>query len=77
MMGFGSWGPWGGGWWGGIGMVIWWALIILAIVALIRWIAGQSGGGRGKSAREILEERYARGEISKVEFEEKQKTIRS
>lgn len=72
MMGFTPWDSW---WWGGIGMVIWWALIILAIVALIRWIAGQSWSGRGKSAREILEERYARGEISKTEFEEKRKGI--
>jgi putative membrane protein len=72
MMGF---FPYGTGWWGGIGMVIWWALIILAIVALARWIAGQSGGSRGKSAREILEERYARGEISKAEFEEKRKAL--
>lgn len=71
MMGF---APWGSGWFGGIGMVIWWAFIILAIVALIRWMVGH-GRGRGKSAREILEERYARGEISKTEFEEKRRAL--
>lgn len=71
MMGF---IPWGAGWCGSIGMVIWWALIILAVVALVRWIVGQGRGG-GKSAREILEERYARGEISRAEFEEKRRAL--
>lgn len=61
---------------GGIGMILWWALIILAVVALIRWVTGTpKGGSRGKSAKEILEERYARGEISKAEFEEKRKDL--
>lgn len=64
-----TYGTWG--WFGWIGMILWWALIILVIVALVRWIAGVGDRTQrgGKSAREILDERYARGEISKKEFE--------
>ncbi|MBI2482656.1 SHOCT domain-containing protein [Candidatus Uhrbacteria bacterium] len=61
-----------GGWWIGIGMVLWWVLLVLVIVALVRWMVGDwDRRHRGKSARDILEERYVRGEISKAEFEEK------
>ncbi|MDO8622456.1 MAG: SHOCT domain-containing protein [bacterium] len=73
MMGFftdWTWAPW---MW--LPMILWWALVILAVIALVRWIAEQSGSARGKSAREILEERYARGEISREEFEEKRRDL--
>jgi putative membrane protein len=79
-----DWGPWGmhmmwGSW--GIGMMImmfiFWALIIVGIVFLIRWLIAAGGTGRrldanhrGDSALDILKKRYARGEISKQEFDE-------
>lgn len=69
------------GWgWMGLGMVhmlVFWALVIAAIVALVKVFSGSGAGARRKmmSAREILDERYARGEIDKREFEEKSADI--
>lgn len=68
----------GGGWM----MVIWWILIIVVIVYLFKWLAPASSGWLGtknksKSALEILDERYARGEIDKEEYERRKKDLLS
>lgn len=82
-------GNWGGyGWWGmGFGvmfMILFWALVILGIVALIRWLVRESQAGReqdgravprDKSPLEIVQERYARGEIDRAEFEQKRQDL--
>lgn len=63
-----------GGWW--IVGLIFWILIIIGIVLLIKYL-WEHGGARveHESALEVLRKRYARGEISKEEFEEKKKDL--
>jgi putative membrane protein len=83
---FGSWmtGGWGGGWFGMIFMILFWILIVAGAVALIRWIVRGTGGTSklntggwqpGPNALAILENRYARGEIDRDEFEAKKQDI--
>lgn len=75
---------WGWGWTWGMGMIhglLWWVLVILGIVVLMRFLARGSGaapaqhGSVPESALEILQKRYARGEIGKAEFEEKKRDL--
>jgi putative membrane protein len=62
---------------GGSGMWIFWILIIVALIWLVIFATRRESGSstRQKSAREILQERYARGEIERDEFEQKKKDL--
>lgn len=81
-MGPGMMGGYGMGWFGGIFMIIFWILVIIGLVFLIKWLVQSTKQGSVKfqdnsfnKALDILNERYARGEIDKQEFEEKKKDI--
>jgi len=65
------------GWGGGIGMILFWTIIIVLVVFLIKWFTSQSKRGLEKkdSPMDILKRRYARGEIDKKEFEEKKNDL--
>ena len=56
-------------------MFVWWALVIIGIVSLFRWLLGKDR--RGGNAIAILEERLARGEITREEFAEMRKLVSS
>ncbi len=71
---------WGGGWFMGLIMMLTYLVILVVVVVLVvRWLwpSGLSSRleGTAKSAINILEERFARGEIEKEEFEEKKRLI--
>ena len=59
---------------GGVGMILVWVVIIGAVVLLVRALAGSQVGG-GRSARQALDERFARGEIDREEYEEKRRLL--
>ncbi len=70
--------PWGWstgmGWWmlfGVLWMLVFWGGIIALIVWGVRKLGGRSSGnGERRSALDIARERYARGEITKEQFEQ-------
>lgn len=72
----------GDGWswiWGGLMMLLFWGGPVALIVLLVRGF-GSNGSHRvekrrGSDAKEILAERFARGEISEDEFEERARVL--
>ncbi|HLF04114.1 MAG TPA: SHOCT domain-containing protein [Dehalococcoidia bacterium] len=69
-------GWWGGGWWGIFGL-LWMLLFWGGIIALVVWGINKltRAGGRGETPLEIAQRRYARGEISREEFETIKSTL--
>jgi putative membrane protein len=67
-----------GGWMivGWIWMIVFWGLIIWAVYAIISRLGGAEGRhSQSSNARAILEERFARGEITREEFEEARRAL--
>jgi putative membrane protein len=76
------WGGWGWGWFPGMVFGPLLMLIIFGgtaafVVWLVRGFGSVGHRGHGHAALDILEQRFARGEIDKVEFEDKRKLLRS
>ncbi len=80
MNGSGPYG-WGAAYMGGwFFMFLFWVLVIVGIVLLLRWLAASATAGRKSTsaqntALQALEERYARGELSREEFLEKKRDL--
>jgi len=73
-------GEYGHGW--GMGMGWWWIIGLIIVIAVIWMIVksmnrgtGSTTQSPGKSALDILKERYAKGEIDKEEFEKRKKDL--
>lgn len=59
-------------------MIIFWILIIVLVVYLVRGEMGSSDkqlGHTGESPLDLLKKRYAKGEITKKEFDEIKKDL--
>ncbi|MGW0176393.1 SHOCT domain-containing protein [Rhodococcus sp. NPDC003322] len=77
-------GPGGWGWGYAlmlIGMALFWGVLALAVVALIRY-AGHNPPPApppvsGGAAEQVLAERFARGEIDTAEYQERMQTLRA
>ncbi len=70
--------------WGGMGLgmgfgaLLFWGVLIVGIVMLVKCARGSGACGKReqeKSALDILKERYARGEIEREEFEQKKRDL--
>ncbi|MGB2919662.1 MAG: SHOCT domain-containing protein [Mycobacterium sp.] len=73
------------GWWGyagmGIGMVLVWVLIIVGIIALIRFSLGrpqdrQAPRGDAPTPEQLLSARFASGEIDETQYRERLAVLR-
>ncbi|HHO69072.1 MAG TPA: SHOCT domain-containing protein [Gammaproteobacteria bacterium] len=63
---------------GGIYMWLFWIVLIVVIVAVVRAMAGgdgASGASQRETPLEILEKRYARGEIDEAEYERRRREL--
>ncbi|MBI4536656.1 MAG: SHOCT domain-containing protein [candidate division NC10 bacterium] len=70
-----GWGNSGWLWWMPMGlmMLLFWGLVIVVLILLVRWLWTQ-GQGRAdaqiaETPLDVLKKRYARGEITKEEFD--------
>lgn len=79
---------WGGGGWmgwfvGPVMMIATIAIAVAVVVLVIRWLGGSGHRSMhppappAKTPLEILQERYARGEIDKEEYEERRRVLES
>ena len=56
-------------------MILFLAALVVAVVWLVRAVAGSAPNQKVDSAVETLKERFARGEIDRTEFEDRKKAL--
>ena len=63
-------------------MILFWLLVIAAIVALVRYLSGSRDASRStsteglKQSEELLAERFTRGEIDEHEYQRRRELLR-
>jgi putative membrane protein len=69
----------GMGWIGPIGMILFWIVIIVLVVVIIRWVLSASKStpvqGSGDDPLKILKRRHASGEIPRETYEDMKKDL--
>ncbi|MDH3228741.1 MAG: SHOCT domain-containing protein [Alphaproteobacteria bacterium] len=73
----------GGGYWLGMGLHgVFWIVLVAVIAVMVIWAVrsgrrqyGGAAAGGGPNPREILDARYARGEIEQEEYLTRKKTL--
>jgi putative membrane protein len=69
----------GMGGWGPVlmtaGNLLFWVLVVVGVIALVRYLRRQPSASR-PAAEELLAERYARGEITEQEYQERLDVLR-
>jgi len=77
---YGGWG-WGGGHmiFGSLMMVAFWGLVVLLVVLIVRRVGGDPNEGTAAASKnpalDILQARFARGDIEKDEFETRKQLL--
>ena len=69
-----DWG-YGGGIWSGLLMLLFWVLLIGGIVVAVRYMTAGGRLEQGEKPMDILKARYAKGEVTKTEFEQLKKDL--
>lgn len=68
-----NWG-WGMMGLGGFAMLLFWVVVVIGIVVLVKWSFGTSSN-IGSHPLDLLKARYAKGEITKEQFEHMKRDI--
>lgn len=72
-----DWG-WSWGWpWGGLVGLLFFGLMVVGVVTVVRWLFADGRTTQQPTSRAltILEERYARGEINREEYEQRRRDL--
>ena len=69
------WG-YGFGWMNWLMMLSMWVLFVVGVVSLVRMLRTPAEGGGVPSARRILDERFASGDLSAEDYDERRRVLR-